>query len=96
MVHVFGNSPSPAVAIYVLRRASAYEYGSDTKQFVERDFYINEGLLSIPTAAGAIELLAQTQEMLATSNLRLHKFAPNSKELMDAFPIEDRAKGLKT
>ncbi|KAK3545643.1 hypothetical protein QTP70_008781 [Hemibagrus guttatus] len=97
-VHVFGNSPSPAVAIYGLRRAAAYdekEYGSDAKRFVEREFYVDDGLLSTPTTAEAIDLLTRTKEMLATSNLRLHKFASNSKEVMDAFPIEDHAKGLK-
>ncbi|KAK3524723.1 hypothetical protein QTP86_001368 [Hemibagrus guttatus] len=96
--HVFGNSPSPAVAIYGLRQAAAYdekEYGSDAKHFVEREFYVDDGLLSTPTAAEAIDLLTRTKEMLATLNLRLHKFASNSKEVMDAFPIKDHAKGLK-
>jgi len=97
-LHVFGNSPSPSVAIYGLRRAAAHgeeDYGSDAKHFVDREFYVDDGLLSVPTAAGAIDLLARTQYMLADSNLRLHKFASNSKEVMEAFPISDRAKGLK-
>lgn len=47
------------------------------------------------TAAEAIDLLTRTKEMLATSNLRLHKFASNSKKVIDAFPNEDHAKGLK-
>lgn len=97
-VHVFGNSPSPAVAIYGLRRAAAYgeeEYGSDARHFVEREFYVDDGLLSTPTAAGTIDLLTRTKKMLATSNLKLHKFASNSKEVMNAFPTEDHAKGLK-
>lgn len=40
-VHVFGNSPSPAMAIYGLRRAAELgekEHGSDAKQFVLRNF----------------------------------------------------------
>nr|XP_055034971.1 uncharacterized protein LOC129422846 [Misgurnus anguillicaudatus] len=40
-VHVFGNSPSPSVAIYGLRRAiheGAHKYREDTVQFVERNF----------------------------------------------------------
>ncbi len=39
-VHVFGNSPSPAVAIYGLRRAAMQgqdEYGMEAKQFVIRN-----------------------------------------------------------
>ncbi|CAM4658376.1 unnamed protein product [Leuciscus chuanchicus] len=97
-VHVFGNSPSPAVAIYGLRRAAAYgeeEYGSDARHFVEREFYVDDGLLSTPTAAETIDLLTRTKKMLATSNLKLHKVASNSKEVMNAFPTEDHAKGLK-
>ncbi|KAK3569919.1 hypothetical protein QTP86_007350 [Hemibagrus guttatus] len=49
----------------------------------------------MPTAAGAIDLLTRTKEMLATSNLRLHKFVSNSKVVMNAFPVEDHAKGFK-
>lgn len=33
--------------------------------------------------------------MLAESNLRLHKVASNSSQVMEAFPVDDRAKDLK-
>jgi len=97
-VHVFGNSPSPAVAIYGLRHAAQYggnEYGTDAKHFVERDFYVDDGLKSLPSAAEAINLLKRTQEMLAASNLRLHKIASNNSGVLDAFLPEDHAKGLQ-
>ncbi|XP_060757456.1 uncharacterized protein LOC132868527 [Neoarius graeffei] len=97
-VHVFGNSPSPAVAIYCLRRAAQEgqsEYGDDAQQFVSRDFYVDDGLKSLPTADEVISLLKRAQRMLACSNLRLHKLASNSKEVMEAFPCEDRATDLK-
>lgn len=91
-VHVFGNSPSPAVAIYGLRRAvrkGAQRYGQDTVNFVERHFYVDDGLCSVPTDAEAIDLLRRTQASLAESNLRLHKFASNSPAVLAAFPSED-------
>ncbi|KAI4874288.1 hypothetical protein NFI96_026210, partial [Prochilodus magdalenae] len=97
-VHVFGNSPSPAVAICGLQRAAQHgeaEYGKDTKHFVERNFYMDDGLLSLPSATGAIDLLKRTQEMLAVSNLRLHKIASNCPSVLEAFPLEDHAKGLQ-
>ena len=56
---------------------------------------MDDGLLSRPTPHEAIDLLKRTQEMLALSNLRLHKVASNSQEVMEAFPTKDRAKGLK-
>lgn len=91
-VHVFGNSPSPAIAIYGLRRAireGSQEHGEDTVNFVNRHFYVDDGLCSMPTDAEAIDLLRRTQTSLAESTLRLHKFASNSKEVLQAFPPED-------
>lgn len=97
-VHVFGNSPSPAVAIYCLRRAAQEgeeEFGQDARQFVEQDFYMDDGLKSLPSSEMAFDLLKRTQIMLAGSNLKLHKLASNSKEVMRAFPSEDYANSLK-
>ncbi|XP_076874397.1 uncharacterized protein LOC143524681 [Brachyhypopomus gauderio] len=97
-VHVFGNSPSPAVAIYGLRQAARereVEYGADAREFVERDFYVDDGLKSLPTAIAAIDLLKRVQSMLAFSNLRLHKITSNCKEVMSAFPSEDQASCLR-
>lgn len=91
-VHVFGNTPSPAVAIYGLRRAvtvGAQKHGADTVKFVERHFYVDDGLMSLPSEVEAIDLLRRTQASLAESNLRLHKFVSNSAEVTKAFSPED-------
>ncbi|KAM4036393.1 uncharacterized protein ACNLHF_015326 [Anomaloglossus baeobatrachus] len=80
-VHVFGNSPSPAVATYGLRRTALEgesEYGTDARDFVEKDFYVDDGLKSLPTEEEAIDLLKRTQGMLSQAKLRLHKIASNS------------------
>lgn len=71
------------------------EHGSDARQFVERQFYVDDGLTSVATPEEAINLLTRTQNMLAESNLRLHKVASNCSQVMEAFPVEDRAKDLK-
>ncbi|XP_020561773.1 uncharacterized protein LOC110015633 [Oryzias latipes] len=84
-VHVFGNSPSPSVAIYGLRKAiqeGGHKYGH---------FYVDDGLISVPTDKEAISLLKRTQASLSDSNLRLHKFASNSDTVLQAFAPEDRA-----
>lgn len=96
-VHVFGNSPSPAVSIYGLRRAALYrekEHGTEAKQFIMRNFYVDDGLSSFPTDDEAITVLKRTKEMLAESSIKLHKVASNSRAVMDAFPPEERAKNL--
>lgn len=97
-VHVFGNSPSPAAAIYGLRRAAELgeeEHGSDAKQFVLRNFYVDDGLTSLSSEGEAIDLLKRTRNMMAESNIRLHKIASNSNHVMDAFLPEERANDLK-
>ncbi|XP_069610796.1 uncharacterized protein [Ranitomeya imitator] len=93
-VHVFGNSPSPAVATYGLRR-TASEGGADAQRFVERDFYVDDALKSLPTEGEAIDLLKRTQSMLSKACLRLHKIASNSAEVMKAFQPNDHAPGFK-
>ncbi len=56
---------------------------------------MDDGLKSLPSPEMAINLLKRTQDMLAGSNLKLHKLASNSKEVMRAFPSEDYANSLK-
>ncbi|KAK3742103.1 hypothetical protein QZH41_020261, partial [Actinostola sp. cb2023] len=96
-VHIFGNTSSPAVANYGLRKTAEIgeaEFGSDAKISVERNFYVDDGLQSSPDPQSAIDLLRRTQAMLETANLRLHKIASSHAEVMEAFPSEDHANGL--
>ena len=97
-VHVFGNSPSPAVAIHCLHQSvqgEGFHVDPDVKHFVMRDFYVDDGLKSMPAVEAAVDLLKRTQDTLSRSNLRLHKIAANSKEVMKAFPPKDHASDLK-
>ena len=97
-VHVFGNTTSPAVAMYGLRRTAQNAetvFGSDVRSFVERNFYVDDGLISLPSAEEAVSLMQRTQQALQQEGgLRLHKIASNSKEVMNSFPTEDLAKDL--
>lgn len=58
-------------------------------KFVQRHFYVDDGLVSLPSEAEAIDLIQRTQVSLAESNLRLHKFVSNSPAVTGAFPPED-------
>ena len=97
-VHIFGNQPSPSVAMYGLRRnGELFEktLGPDVSEFIVNDFYVDNGLKSCPSEEEAIHLIQETQNaMKLHGNLRLHKFASNSKKVMEAFDSEDLAKDL--
>ena len=98
-VHVFGNSPSPAVAIYGLSKSvqnSEHIYGKDVTEFVMRNFYVDDGLVSLPTSAEAIDLMKRTKKALEVEgNIRLHKISSNSSEVISAFNADDLSKDLK-
>ena len=67
-VHVFGNKPSPSVATYGLHRtavAARYSFGPDVTEFVLNHFYVDDGLISVPTVDQAVDLMKQTQCALA-------------------------------
>ena len=96
-VHLFGNGPSPAVATFGLRKTAADEmHGEEVKEFVHRNFYVDDGLASAATAEEAVDIVTSTKEALATSNLRLHKVVSDSADVMEAFSMEDRASGLSS
>ena len=94
--HEFRNSPSPAVATYKLRKCVE---GADeaVQKFVHGNFYVDDGLVSLPSSAEAIELLKKTQDvMMKEGNIHLHKIVSNSSDVMAAFQKEDLGKGLKS
>ncbi len=94
IVHLFGNSPSPAVATFGMRKAAddgEEECGAKVRKFICEDFYVDDGLTSQTTDEDAINLVKRAQAALSAANLRLHKVASNSITVMEAFPAEDRA-----
>ena len=76
-VHVFGYSPSPAVATYGLRRTARnaeFSFGHDVRSVVERNFYVDDGLVSLPSVEEAVTLMRRTQQALfQEGGLRLQK-----------------------
>ena len=71
-VHLFGNSPSPAVATYGLRRTvdDGEEHDPGVEEFVQRNFYVDDGSVSKPTAEEVVTLVSKTQAALTSANLR--------------------------
>ena len=97
VVHLFGNVSSPATATFGMRRTAddgEEEFGTEVKEFVHNDFYVDDGLTSRPTDKQMTELIKSAQAMLATANLRLHKVASNSVDIMEALPSKDWAKNI--
>lgn len=67
------------------------EYGSEARKFVERHFYVDNGLKSFPSEGEAISVLKATQDML----IKLHKITSNNTGVMKAFQAANLAKDLQ-
>ena len=96
--HLFGTSYSPACANFALKTVAddhEHEHGQEAADFIQRDFYVDDGLKSVPTEEEAIQLVKNTRYICARENLHLHKFSSNSRALLQSIPADDRATSLR-
>ena len=91
--HLFGAVSSPACASFGLRRIPEEfpEYGRDVLRFISDDFYVDDGLKSVPDIKTAIDLVRKTVEACSRRGVRLHKFTSNSKPLLESLPESECA-----
>ena len=61
-----------------------------------RDFYVDDLLKSFPDSERAIEVSKQLQELLARGGFELTKLISNSRTVLSAFPVEERAPHIKS
>jgi hypothetical protein len=92
-VHVFGNSPSPAIATLGLRKVALKaesKYGSHITQFVGKDFYVDDGLISCATSDEAIKVMKDTiislRKRRSTPRRLFNKSGPVSRTLFSDIP----------
>ncbi|KAK0144664.1 hypothetical protein N1851_017006 [Merluccius polli] len=97
-VHLFGAASSPGCANFGLQHLafkSQGQFDQNTIKFIKRNFYVDDGLISVPSNVEAIQLIKEAKELCSTGNLRLHKFTSNSMEVLKSIPEEDRAQSIK-
>ena len=97
-VHLFGATSSPSCANFALKQTAndfEGEYGEQAANFMRNDFYVDDGLKSVATAASAVELVKNVKAMCHQGGFNLHKFLSNNKEVIKNIPESDRAEGVK-
>ncbi|XP_053391972.1 uncharacterized protein LOC128554687 [Mercenaria mercenaria] len=96
-VHLFGATSSPGCANFGLKRIALDNeglFGSAAADFIQSDFYVDDGVKSLATVREAISLIEAIKSMCSKGGLRLHKFVSNKKEVIQSLAPEDRAKDL--
>ena len=97
-VHLFGATSSPGCANFALKSTAndfEEEFGASAADFLRNDFYVDDGLKSVPLVDEAVKLIASVKQMCSRGGFRLHKFVSNSKEVIRRIPEQDRADGVK-
>ncbi|XP_035525621.1 uncharacterized protein LOC118333908 [Morone saxatilis] len=92
-VHLFGAASSPGCANFGLKHLAAQgqgQFSEDAIRFIQRNFYVDDGLASIQTEKEAIQLVKESRALCCTGKLRLHKFVSNSENVMATIPEEER------
>nr|XP_054587464.1 uncharacterized protein LOC129152993 [Nothobranchius furzeri] len=93
-VHLFGAASSPGCANFGLKHLAAQGQGrfkENVIRFIQRNFYVDDGLASVSTEKEAIQLVKDSRDLCATGKLRLHKFVSNSEQVLASIPEEERA-----
>ncbi|KAG1925738.1 hypothetical protein F2P79_025333 [Pimephales promelas] len=95
-VHLFGAASSPGCANFGLKYLAMQgegKFNQATVKFIQRNFYVDDGLASVDTEADAIQLVREARGLCNTGKLRLHKFITNSKTVIDTIPREECTEG---
>ncbi|XP_068712838.1 uncharacterized protein [Montipora foliosa] len=89
---------SPSVAGYALRKTAKdneQDFLAEVVNPVFRDFYVDDLLKSFADAERAIDLSGQLRDLLAKGGFQLTKWISNRRDVLLAFPVEERAPQIK-
>ncbi len=96
-VHLFGAASSPGCANFGLKHLARqhkaiYPLAST---FVEKNFYVDDGLVSVPSIEEAKKLITESQELCKRGGLRLHKFNSNEEAALACLDPSERAETIE-
>ncbi|KAI3376815.1 hypothetical protein L3Q82_000073 [Scortum barcoo] len=98
IVHLFGAASSPGCANYGLKHIAAQGQGRYSEariRFVERNFYVDDGLTSVSSDDEAIQLISEARQLCSAGKLRIHKFISNRQEVLASLPREECAETVR-
>ena len=82
-MHLFGATSSPGCANFALKSTAndfEEEFGATAADFVRNDFYVDDGLKSVPSVDDAVQLVTSAKQMYKRRGFCLQKFVSNNKK----------------
>ncbi|XP_053390098.1 uncharacterized protein LOC123563639 [Mercenaria mercenaria] len=96
-IHLFGATSSPSCEAYALKKTasdSADKFEAEVISTVDRNFYVDDCLKSVPSEMEAVNLAADLQSLMHLGGFRLTKWISNSRTLLNTIPDSERAPTL--
>jgi len=96
-VHLFGAISSPSCANFALRKTAfdnEANLGTAAADTLRRNFYVDDMLKSVTDISAAVTLVNAVQQMCANGGFHLTEFVSNSREVLEAIPVSERAKNV--
>ncbi|XP_077361589.1 uncharacterized protein LOC144006560 [Festucalex cinctus] len=93
----FGTTCSPCCATFALQR-HVYDNSQpeeDVRISIERNFYVDNCLQSIPTVAEGKQLVDKLRALLASAGFELRQWASNEPEVISHLPEESRSASVE-
>ena len=91
-VHIFGAKDSPSIANFALQKTAkdnTRDFSKSVINAVEKDFYVDDLLKSLPNKQDAVEFSSEIIELLQRGGFRLTKFMSSSKKVLAAVPASE-------
>ena len=97
-VHHFGAASSPGCANFGLKYLAQQHKSahSSASAFVEKNFYVDDGLTSVPSNKEAKDLIVEAQSLCKKGGLHLLKFNSNRQEVLSCVDPSERATTAKS
>ena len=98
LAHIFGAKYSPSVPGYALRKTAKdnqRDFPPEVVDAVFKYFDVDDLLKSFSSEEHAIDISGQLQELLARGGFQLTKWISNRRDVLSAFPVEERAPHIK-
>ena len=94
LVHLFGATSSQSCASFALKKTAndnKNDFDVLTIDTVNRNFYVDDCLKSVPVVEEAVKLVDQLPRLLARGGFHLTKWVCNRREVLDKIPSQERA-----
>ena len=96
-VHLFGATSSPSCAAFALQKTAqdhGAEFGKETVKTVNKNFYVDDCLKSVPTVDEAINLPREQTALLAIGGFHLTKWMSNNRDVLASIPQKERVSSV--